>query len=331
MRNHAFATCIIRNDSYLPGALVQAHALREQETPAQLVCLVTPEVSREGCRALGLVFDRVLVIGPIVCPESRDQGRQHVSHVMSRINVLRLGPDGDLGCGFEKVVLLDADVLPIRCFDHLFLLDAPAGTINERADHLKRTDAERKYVADGPLSHGRWQWHHHYRRIPHGERIPRALTDRVTHDPANYGINTAVLVVRPSMDEFYDMVAALSSGTGAASRLRQYRWPDMQFLTAYWSGRWHNVDACFAGLSGYPQLELLFGTHFAGPKPWSFEHPTVARRFRRFPDFRRWYVEYLELMNDYPALRRRSRFARLECFARETLVELPAGRDILRA
>ena len=160
MRNHAFATCVIRNDSYLPGALVQAHALREQETPAELVCLVTPEVSHEGCRSLELVFDRVLAIRSIVCPESRDQGCQH------------------------------------------------------------------------------------------GERIPRYLTDRVLHDPTNYGINTAVLVVRPSIAEFHDMVAAISSATGAASHLRQYRWPDMQFLTAYWSGRWHNIDACFAPSPG---------------------------------------------------------------------------------
>lgn len=320
MRTHAFVTYIVRNDSYLPGALVLAHALRCQETTADLVCLVTGDVSRRARASLDLLFDRVVPVDPIVCPENADQRRQHVSQVLTRVNALCLGADGDLGCAYEKIVLLDADVLPLRCYDHLFLVDAPAGIVNERADLFKRTDRSRRYVAAGSLAHGRWAWHHHYRDVPHGARVPREITDRVLADPSNYGINAALLVLEPSFTEYERVRSSLARGDGPAARLARFRWPDMQFLTAFWSGRWHNVDVCFAGLSGYPDLSLLFGTHFAGPKPWSLRNRSVVERFSRFPDFRRWYAEYAELVACEPALRRVPALARLERFA--------VGRDL---
>ncbi|MFW5684173.1 MAG: hypothetical protein ACOC1I_04925 [Spirochaetota bacterium] len=217
-------------------------------------------------------------------------------------------------------MLLDADVLPIRCYDHLFLLSTPAGIINEREDLFKRTNRSRRYVAVGRLDHGRWQWHDHYRAIPHGERIPARITDRVLGDPTNLGVNAALLVLEPNINEYRAVVELLGSGVGPAARLADYRWPDMQFLTAFWSGRWHNVDLCFAGLSGYPELALLFGTHFAGPKPWAIRNPTVHSRFRRFPDFRRWYEEYVEMVNANPELRSQARLAGLEEFARRAVL-----------
>lgn len=314
MRAHAFVTCIIRNDSYLPGALVQAHALRRQETTADLVCLVTGDVSTAARAALGTLFDRVIPVEPIVCRQNADQRRQYLAQVLTRVNALRLGADGDLGCAYEKIVLLDADVLPLRCYDHLFLVEPPAGIVNERADLFKRTDGSRRYVAGGSLAYGRWAWHHHYRDVPHGARVPREITDRVLADPSNYGINAALLVLRPSLAQYTAISRCLAAGAGPAARLASFRWPDMQFLTAFWSGQWRNVDVCFAGLSGYPDLSVLFGTHFAGPKPWSIRSRSVVERFSRFPDFRRWYAEYAELVAREPALRRVPSLVRLERF-----------------
>ena len=43
----AYVTFLMRGDGYLPGALTLAYALRCQETPYPLVCLVTGDVSQE--------------------------------------------------------------------------------------------------------------------------------------------------------------------------------------------------------------------------------------------------------------------------------------------
>ena len=48
---YAFVTFLMLNDSYLPGALMLAYALRKQKTNADLVCLVTGEITlEEVCR-----------------------------------------------------------------------------------------------------------------------------------------------------------------------------------------------------------------------------------------------------------------------------------------
>lgn len=332
MHAHAFVTTVIKNDSYVPGALVLAHALRQQETQADLVCLLTPEVDRSAepaaLQSLGELFDRVLTVAPLKAAGGRGPApqRHYLNQVLTRVHALRLAADGDLGCAYERVVVLDADILPLRCYDHLFLVPAPAGILNERADLFKRCDDGGRYVSAGSLAHGRWQWHHAYRALPHGAPIPARVTDRVRVDPANYGVNTALMVVEPSMEDHEGILAALAS-PDAAELLGRFRWPDMQFLTAHWSGRWHNVDLCFAGLGGYPDLTLLFGTHFAGPKPWALRNRTVRERFARFPDFRRWYAELASMLDAHPVLRRWSRLARLERFAREVGRFDPTRRD----
>jgi hypothetical protein len=312
MAAHAFVTYIIKNDSYLPGALLLAHALREMETPADIVCLATAEVSENARASLGELFDRVIAVEPLRLDSCNDQHRQHLSQVLTRVNALRLGADGDLGCNYAKVALLDADLLPLRCYDHLFALPTPAGVINEHAEYLKGADHSGRYVADrSMLRWGRWRWHSVYRRIPHGERIPSAITNRVLTDPDNYGVNSALLVLAPDMEEYRAIVADLERPS-TQGLCAGFRWPDMQYLTARWTGRWHNVDACFAGIGGYPSIDLLFGTHFAGLKPWQTRRDSVCRCYSRFPDFQRWYHEFGRMMQSYPGLRSNHHLVGLE-------------------
>jgi len=321
MAANAFVTYVIRNDSYIPGALLLAYALRQMDTPADLVCLTTPDISARGRSSLELLFDRTITVEPLSLSCCRDQRRQYLSQVLSRINVLRLGSDGDLGCAYAKVVLLDADLLPLRCFDHLFALATPAGVLNERADYLKQTDDSRRYLTDlGQLKWGRWRWHSVYRTMGHGQEIPSEVTDRVASDPGNYGVNSALLVVSPNMSEYESIRDDLEKCEATRKLCAGFRWPDMQYLTMRWSGRWHNVDACFAGIGGYPSVSVLFGTHFAGPKPWQVRHKSVLRSYSRYPDFQRWYREYLGMMAEHPRLRGYDRLARLEGSVRELIV-----------
>ena len=57
----AYVTFVMMNDSYVPGALLMAYGLRRQWTEADLVCLVTPEITAEAREApsIGDVAARV--------------------------------------------------------------------------------------------------------------------------------------------------------------------------------------------------------------------------------------------------------------------------------
>jgi len=86
----------------------------------------------------------------------------------------------------------------------------------------------------------------------------------------------------------------------------------MQYLTMRWSGQWSNVDIRFCGFSGYPNLAVLFGTHYAGLKPWHFHKEQAMARYGRFEDFQYWFKQYTAMVTKtYPKLQKVKRLERL--------------------
>jgi glycogenin glucosyltransferase len=234
--------------------------------------------------------------------------------MFTRMNALRLGADGDLGFAYEKVVVLDADVLPLKHYDHLFTLEPPAGILNEHKSHFVEVDDEGRYVVpESVATTGTWKWHRLYDPIcPHGHKIPREITDRVGTDPLNLGINGGLFVFEPSMDEYRAILEDVQRPETLRLVGDLFDWPEMQYLTLRWSGEWTNVDVRFAGLSGYPDLPVLYGTHFGGLKPWQFKRESALERWGRYPDFQLWFREYVEMVSEgYPAMQTVRRLKRL--------------------
>ncbi len=308
----AYVTFIMRNDSYLPGALVMASGLREMGTSADLVCMVTGSVTPAAKQALGVVFDYVVDVDEAVLPHARRQERQDRPFLFTRFNALRLGKDGDLGHSYDKIVVLDADILPLRDYDRLFSLDTPAGIINERKEHcLQATPDGRFLIPPGALQTGRWIWHDIYEKVcPHGQTIPEEITDRVLHDPSNMGVNACLWVLKPSMREHLDIMEDVQKPE-VLELVSNWNWPEMQYATMRWSGQWKNVDLKFSSFSGYPAPSVVNGMHFAGLKPWSIKKRDALRRFSRYEDFRLWYAQFKTLMDAHPELIEVGRLRRL--------------------
>ena len=300
----AFVTFVMLNDNYIPGALTLGHSLRQQQTTAALVCLVSDGVSSRARRALELLFDLVLEVEQVYVPHARRQERQDRPYFFTRLNALRLGADGDLGCKFEKIVVIDADVLPLRHYDHLFQLAPPAGILNESKEHVMESSSSGGYAKpDSALTTGKWVWHRLYDPIcPHGQLIPSEITDRVRNDPENMGLNGSLFVLEPSMTEFEEILRDIRRLEVERLVGDQFDWPDMQYLTMRWSGQWHNIDIRFSGLNGYPALDVLCGTHFAGFKPWYFQREKTMARYCRYPDFQCWFRQFVQMMKRYPGL-----------------------------
>ena len=124
MSKNAFVTFIIRNDSYIPGALVFAYGLKLQKTKNDLICIVSNNISEEAINNLKVIYDDVLVIDEVYVPHERRHERQDRPFLFSRFNAFRLGSDGDLGKDYDKIIIADCDVLPLKNYDLLF--DLPA-------------------------------------------------------------------------------------------------------------------------------------------------------------------------------------------------------------
>lgn len=309
----AYVTFLIMNDSFIPGALLFAHLLRKKGTRADLVCMVSPAVSETAVEALRRLYHHVVEVEDIYVPNSKRQERQDLPFLFTRFQALRLGPDGDLPVHYEKIVMADADVLPLRLYDHLFSLDTPAGVLNERKELFSEYNGRGRYVyPDTVYRDGEWGWHREYNAIcPHGRPIPKEITDRVLTDHANMGVNAALYVLSPSLRLYQGILDDLEKPEILRRINTLFRWPEMQYLTAAWSGTWHNIDIRFCGFKGYPDYRLLCGNHYAGDKPWNAAEDKKIRRLCKFEDIALWYVKFREMMERYPELRRHNKLRRL--------------------
>lgn len=310
----AFITFLMFNDSYLPGCLMAAYGLTRQGSRSHRVCLVTKDVSGRARGALEVLYDRVLDVEEIPLPGytggsvgtgQRTGSARVQGAALTRFAALRLGPDGDLGCSYDKVVSIDADLLPVRDFDRLWEVPAPAGIINEHKAHMADVDEQGRLVErPDALKTGRWVWHDVYGEVcPPGAPIPREITDRVATDYENYGVNASLLVLKPSMDTYEDFMRWVAEGEVRRMVRDEWAWTDQQAATLYWSGRWTSLDPGYSMFYGYPSIELGRGLHYAGVKPWSWRKKGFARRFDRFPDYALWGRQFLEMMNEFPELR----------------------------
>ena len=308
-----FMTFVMRNDAFIPGALVFAYALKNLNTRADVVCMVTKEVSSLARSALDLLFDKVVIVDEVFIPHEHRQERQDRPYLFTRFQSLLAGSDGPLGWHYEKVVMTDADILPLASYDHLFTLPPPAGIINEFKTNSMEYDLKGKYIIPNSLQeNGKWIWHKIYEPVcPHGTKIPCFLTDRVKNDQKNMGINSSLWVISPSVETYHKIFSEISNPEMDVLVRKKFNWPEMQFATLFWSGHWTNIDLRFSSFNGYPSLDVLCGTHFAGYKPWNFKELGTISRFSRFPDYNLWHQTFVNLMEDFPQLNGFPKLSRL--------------------
>lgn len=283
----------MRGDSYLSGALVLAYALKMQ-TKIDCICLVTEDVSDKAKYVLQMFYDKVITVCELKFSSTATGGRNDRKFLPTRFQALRLCEGGGLGCAYDKIVLLDADVLPLCDYDSLFGLDTPAGIIMEN-----KIDCYSGATEDSQ----KWGWHKLYEPLcPHGARIPKDITERVKHDPLNMGINSGLWVIAPSNEEYGTFCRALNKPE-IAEYTAQFPWPEMQLATMLWSGRWTNIDIRYCSIGGFPRIDALWGIHYAGIKPWQRKHRSIEH-YAKFEDFRLWYGYYNSMYLSHAELRK---------------------------
>jgi len=301
----------------MPGALVFAYALKLQNTKNDLICIVSEKISDNAIKVLKVLYDDVLVIDELYVAHDRRHERQDRPFLFSRFNSFRLGKDGDLGKRYDKIILADCDHLPLRGFDELFDLQAPAGIINERKEHCLEYVDGKYIIPDSVEKDGTWNWHDIYCDVPHGTLVPKELTDRVLTDSTNLGINTSICLFEPTMN-LYDSIMDDLLDKDVQDRISSYNWPEMQYITGKCSGDWTNIDLKYSSFNGYPKIDVLYGIHFAGLKPWSINNKSV-KSFGKFEDYQLWNYTFVKMMKRYPRLSESGKLRRINDFLIELL------------
>ncbi len=311
MSKNAYVTFIIRNDSYLPGALVFAYALRKQETHNDLICIVSDNISEKAIASLKTLYDDVVILEELYVKHDRRQERQDRPFLFSRFNAFRLGKDGDLGKQYDKIIIADCDLLPIQGYDTLFELEAPAGIINEKKEYCVESQDGAYYIPESAYQNRTWKWHEVYHDIPHGKKIPKDITDRITTDPENMGVNASLMLFQPTM-QLYNSILHDMNDSSISQDIAGYSWPEMQYITLKMSGKWTNIDLKYSSFNGYPMIDILYGIHYAGLKPWNIKNKSL-KTYGRFEDYQLWFYVFLKMLEEYPSLRN-GKLSRIEVF-----------------
>jgi glycogenin glucosyltransferase len=299
--NFAVVTFLIKNDSYIPGALALAYSLKLQHLHADLICFVTNDISTTGVQSLSVLYDKVVHTEQIMVKNNRIHSRQDANQLFNRFQALLLEDEQVAGKKYDKIILADCDTLAIKNWNELFKLPTPAGIINESKNHTMEYDQNGKYIIPKHYATTKkWVWHEVYKDYPHGTPLPKHITDRVNSDHNNMGINTGIVVLTPSL-ALYDSIQTDLQNPTTLEKIKQYNWPEMQYITQKLSGTWHNVDITYLSISGYPTLEHLNGIHYVGLKPWSFKNKSLPT-FARYDDFKLWYAVYKKMCKNHPTL-----------------------------
>ncbi|KAH7136072.1 nucleotide-diphospho-sugar transferase [Dendryphion nanum] len=113
---------LLMSDSYLPGAIVLAHSLRDAGTRKKLAVLITLDtLSADTITELKSLYDYLIPVDRIRNPNPANlylMGRPDLSFAFTKIALWRQTQ-------FRKIVYIDADVVALRAMDELFDLDVP--------------------------------------------------------------------------------------------------------------------------------------------------------------------------------------------------------------
>ena len=297
--------------SYLDGCILGALGLKRQGTLADVICFITPDISEDDKKKLEVVFDKVIYVpyispykmpgdgeletimmDPDIFQNCNQYDINHpYSHVFFKLHIF----NPDL-FPYEKVCFVDSDLVPLNYYDSLFMLNTPAGWVENR----------KKFP---------WKESFHWDRcdfVKHGEKIPPEITD--VDAPSGADVNAGLMVVSPNKWEYNEMIQELTSPlktwmgpkkkhkgfwtfdfdklSGRKFIGDSYCYPEQNYLTKRYSGEWTYIEFSFQSWSLDPCNS--FGIHMAAlnPKPW-FKQP-IGNEI----DIKGKYVPYLHVLEE---------------------------------
>lgn len=295
----AYCTFLINNDSYLPGILTFAYALKKQRLQGELLCIVTQEISHECIRFISRLYDAVFCVEQSLVANVNRGKRCDREKLFVRFAVLDVLEKHHVH--YDKIIICDSDLLPLRNFSQLCRHPAPSGILNEKKENVI-----------GFNEKNQWIWYDVYQDIPPKALIPKEVTDRVKTDPTNLGVNSAIYILENNTI-LYDEITQDLNNEEVSTMISKFPWPDMQYMTYKLSGKWHNLDIRYASFNSFPNLHSIFGTHYAGMKPWEIHNKSYLH-YCCHEDYKLWICVFLNMMREYPVLKKSGRLKKLQNF-----------------
>ncbi|KAI8145353.1 nucleotide-diphospho-sugar transferase [Fennellomyces sp. T-0311] len=272
--NAAWMLVLTSTNSYVKGAITLAHALRRLKTHYPLVVLYTSAVSPGAQQLLKDAGCIMKEIDPIHPPGKASYFAERFVETWTKLAVWNQDE-------YERVVLLDADMLPLQNMDELMTFPLP--------DH--------DYVA---ASHACTCNPQKIKAYP-SDWIPANCAHTSSTACKNNYFNSGLIVLEPSQRKFRDIVARLYG----IPDLSIYPFPDQDFLNDVFARKWIPLPYIYNSLktlsyahSATFNIRHVKNIHYIlTPKPWDIdtEQEPSQDDARYYDQYRLWWSVYSDI------------------------------------
>jgi len=274
MSRFAYATLLMKGDFYVPGALVLASSLKRTGNRADVICMVTEDVSPTACSVLSdsKLFDHVFKVDYINVTPRQSFESKKIQELYKDITPIILTKFQCLMFEqYEKVCLLDADVVVLRSMDVIFEVETPAGNFYNHhglyppdmrtgdivpRDSIRRAIRETVGVFGSPIL------------LPTGADIHRQFQDYIEQLPKNETIMKSK--IKFGLDEL------LITMFFTSIRKEDWRYIGTNYNTIPWKDK-----------RAEPRLY-----HYVHQKPWTMQE-------NAWPDLKPWFDEAHYIYDNY--------------------------------
>jgi hypothetical protein len=188
---YAFVFTLFLGDGYLPGVLVVTYSLQKTNTVHDIVCMVTPDVSeaaRDKMRLMGIIVYPVEYIEyhpsrTLTFRTTKSTRYPQIGKYHTKWNCLKLAQ-------YEKVLMLDVDMLVCRNIDHVFNFNSPAGAV--RKVTVDNADVKK------------------YTCLPTGKLIPPEYVYNILYNK-NTGISAGCMLLSPDINLYNSFLSFLET------------------------------------------------------------------------------------------------------------------------
>ena len=235
MTKFAYVTVLYGNNIYLTGALVLGYSLMKTNTNYDRVILVTPDVSSEYKSYLKTVYTNIIDIDYVrVSSEIFSESSTRFRDVFTKLECFGL-------VQYNKIILLDLDMIIAKNIDHLFKLTPPAACIK-----------------------------HYY--VPYGKKIPSSMVCRGNKLVGS--INAGLMLLKPDIDEWVDIKSDISKN----EQIHKFKYPEQDYLSLRYCDKWTSITFNYNfqfGLTNRVKklrytIDDIYVIHYSSSyKPWN--------------------------------------------------------------
>lgn len=282
--SYAYVMLCMRGDAYVPGVIAMAESIRMTKTQHDIVCMCTPDVTDDACELIATVA-RVVKIDYVQYNTKKMKTKRQMelygswlSQAYTKWRCLELTE-------YKKILFVDADMIVANNIDHLFDLQAPAGTFS--------TPWAREYAKESTFD---------LRGYPseHGACVTAESIEKTFERTNGYTMIASMVLLEPNQKEFDELCSMIEHMQPFG--LDNWSTPDEQSLTYYYGvekkRNWtmihqrynsivHKVDWLRDTKRGTCQVPHALH-YFSSTKPWQDKDPIAKTVFNTSRIW--WYV-----------------------------------------